>query len=97
MLELLEQKNVDISDKAQLTLFNPVGCSECKKTGMRGRIGVFELMQIDDDIRELMVRGITSGQIREAARQKGMRSMREDGMQKAASGITTIDEVLRVT
>ncbi|MFQ6044697.1 MAG: ATPase, T2SS/T4P/T4SS family, partial [Candidatus Poribacteria bacterium] len=94
-LELLTKNNVDISDKSRLTLFKSVGCSECRQTGYRGRTGVFELMPIDDDIRDLMVRGITSGQIRKAARQKGMRSMREDGMQKAANGITTIDEVMR--
>jgi type II secretory ATPase GspE/PulE/Tfp pilus assembly ATPase PilB-like protein len=96
-LELLTKNNVDISDKSKLTLFKSVGCPECRQTGMRGRIGIFELMPIDDDIRELMFRGITSGKIREVARKKGMRSMREDGMQKVASGITTIDEVLRVT
>jgi len=96
-LELLAQNNVDISDKSKLTLFKAVGCPECRQTGYRGRTGVFELMPIDDDIRECMVRGITSGKIREVARQKGMRSMREDGIQKMASGITTIDEVMRVT
>jgi len=96
-LELLTKNNVDISDKSKLTLFKSVGCPECRQTGMRGRIGIFELMPIDDDIREYTIRGITSSQIRTAARQKGMRSMREDGMQKAASGITTIDEVMRVT
>ena len=96
-LELLTQNNVDISDKSKLTLFKAVGCPECRQTGMRGRIGIFELMPIDDDIRECMGRGITSRKIREVARQKGMRSMREDGMQKVASGITTIDEVMRVT
>ena len=96
-LELLAQNNVDISDKSKLTLFKAVGCPECRQTGYRGRTGVFELMPIDDDIRECMVRGITSGKIREVARQKGMRSMREDGIQKVASGITTIDEVMRVT
>jgi len=106
-LELLTKNNVDISDKSKLTLsplskgvrglFKSVGCPECRQTGYRGRMGVFELMPIDDDIREYMIRGITSSQIRTAARQKGMRSMREDGMQKAANGITTIDEVMRVT
>ena len=90
-------RRVNISDKSKLTLFKAVGCPECRQTGYRGRTGVFELMPIDDDIRECMVRGITSGKIREVARQKGMRSMREDGIQKMASGITTIDEVMRVT
>jgi type II secretory ATPase GspE/PulE/Tfp pilus assembly ATPase PilB-like protein len=96
-LELLSNNNVDISDRSKLALFKPVGCPECRQTGMRGRIGIFELMPIDDDIRELMVRGITNNQIRREAMRKGMRPMRGDGMQKAASGITTIDEVLRVT
>ncbi len=95
-LELLPQ-NMDISDKSKLTLFKAVGCSECRQTGYRGRIGIFELLPMDEDIREMTVRGITSKQIRKVALQKGMRSMREDGIRKALNGITTTDEVLRVT
>ena len=96
-LELLAQNKVDISDKSKMTLFKAIGCSECRNTGMKGRIGIFELLPIDNDIREMMVRGITNDQIRREAIRKGMRPMRGDGMQKAASGITTVDEVLRVT
>jgi len=80
-----------------LTVCKVVGCSECRQTGYRGRTGVFELLPVSDEIREMIVRGITSEQIRRMALQKGMRSMREDGMQKVANGITSIDEVLRVT
>jgi len=96
-LELLAKDKVDISDKSKLTAFKPVGCPECRQTGYKGRTGVFELLPVSDEIREMIVRGITSEQIRRVALQKGMRSMREDGMQKVANGITSIDEVLRVT
>ena len=96
-LELLAKSNVDISDKSKLTVFKPVGCSECRQTGYRGRTGVFELLPMDEEIREMTIRGITSEQIRKVALRKGMRSMREDGIQKVANGVTSIDEVLRVT
>jgi len=98
-LELLAQNNVDISDKSKLTLFKSVGCSECRQTGYRGRTGIFELLPINEQMREMIsTRGVTADDIRKAAQKySGMRLMREDGLQKAVNGITTTDEVLRVT
>ena len=81
---------------------NPVyrigpGCEACKLTGYRGRLGIHELLVIDDEVRNLIMRSADSAEIRRAAAAKGMTTLREDGADKIMAGITTIDEVLRVT
>lgn len=73
------------------------GCDNCSGTGYRGRIGIFEILRITDEIRELIMRRATIGEIKEMAVSMGMRTLREDGIEKVKSGVTTIDEVLRVT
>ncbi len=76
--------------------FKGRGCRRCEMTGFRGRIGIFELMGLDEQINRLTLAKGSAAQIKEAAIQKGMRTLREDGLAKAASGVTTIDEVMRV-
>jgi general secretion pathway protein E len=81
---------------------NPVyrtgpGCERCKQTGYRGRLGIHELLIVDDEVRNLIMRSADSSEIRRAAAAKGMTTLREDGADKIMQGITTIDEVLRVT
>jgi type II secretory ATPase GspE/PulE/Tfp pilus assembly ATPase PilB-like protein len=73
------------------------GCKECSGTGYSGRIGIFELMLMDDDIRHLTITEADSNTLRKQAAQNGMRGLREDGWDKARQGITTVSEVLRVT
>ncbi|HSW39433.1 MAG TPA: type II secretion system ATPase GspE, partial [Acidobacteriota bacterium] len=73
------------------------GCDFCSNTGFVGRVGIYELMTINDDIRALMVGKADAGQIRKKALEKGMRSLRDDGWQKVCRGISSIPEVLRVT
>ncbi len=73
------------------------GCEECKDTGYRGRKGIFEIMVVNDEIRHLIYESAPSTEIRAVARRTGMATLREDGMKKARLGITTIDEVLRIT
>jgi general secretion pathway protein E len=73
------------------------GCKECSHTGFRGRVGIYELLIVDDMIRQLILNKSTSQEIREIARKKGMTTLREDGWKKVAEGITTVEEVLRVT
>jgi type II secretion system protein E len=77
-------------------LFRAVGCRECRQTGFRGRMGIFELLVTDESIRELTVQRAAASVILRAARQKGMRTLREDGWIKVLQGQTTIEEVLRV-
>ena len=73
------------------------GCDNCAHTGYRGRTGVFELITVDDRIRKLIVSKSDVNEIREAARQNGMKTLYEDGIEKIKAGTTTVSELLRVT
>jgi len=79
------------------TIYRPVGCPSCRNNGYRGRIGVYELLVSNDEIRDLATQRIASNKIKQAAVSAGMRTLRDDGWQKVVDGVTTIDEVLRVT
>ena len=77
--------------------YKGTGCKNCLETGYLGRTGIFELLVIDDDIRELIIKQQGSHIIKEAAVRKGMSTLREDGLRKAQHGQTTLEEVCRVT
>jgi len=79
------------------TFFRPNGCPNCRDSGYRGRTGIYELLQVDDDIRALVMDRADAGNIRRAAMASGMRTLRMDGALKALAGETSIEEVLRVT
>ena len=72
-------------------------CPDCKQTGYRGRLGIHELLIVDDEVRNLTMKAADSSSIRRVAAAKGMNSLREDGAEKVLGGLTTIGEVLRVT
>ena len=80
----------------EITLYKGEGCPYCKDTGYNGRVAIFELMVITENIRDLISQNFTTGKLREAAISEGMCQLREDGIKKVCEGITTIDEVLRV-
>ena len=82
---------------SSMPLYNGKGCEACAFTGYYGRLGIFELLIIDDDIRKLILKNADSNQIRETAKQHGMITLLEDGAEKIKAGITTLNEVLRVT
>ncbi len=69
----------------------------CFHTGYKGRTGIFEMLVIDDDIRNLITRGVDSSSIKKRATEKGMLTLRDDGARKVQDGITTVEEVMRVT
>ena len=73
------------------------GCDQCFGTGFTGRVGIFELMEMTDEIRKLVMQNADAAEITKAARHQGMRNLREDGWMKVREGLTTADEVLRVT
>jgi len=79
-----------------VTLWRGRGCEACRYTGYRGRIGIFELMRVNDEIAELIVRRAPLADIRDAAKANGMHELREDGLLKVLEGVTTPDEVMRV-
>ena len=85
--------------KAQIPdhMYHGVGCDKCGKTGYKGRKGIFEIFKVDDTIQRLIFDHAPATLLRQRAREMGMRTLREDGMLKVASGMTSLSEVLRVT
>ena len=79
------------------TLYRPKGCPRCRNLGYSGRIGIYELLVPDDGMIDLISQGSALNQIRERARQQGIKTLRVDGIEKVKSGITTLEEVYRVT
>ena len=82
---------------ANTTIYQSVGCRECRNTGFHGRHAIFEWMDSDDEIRRLILKNSSSDQIRDAARRAGMNTLAEDGWRLVRQGITTVEEVLSVT
>ncbi len=78
------------------TLYRPVGCSQCSKTGYKGRLALHEVMPMSEQLELLTVEHAPASQITEIARQQGMITLRDDGMAKVIRGVTSIDEILRV-
>ena len=75
----------------------PGGCEKCRGRGMKGRLGIFEIFQLTDDVRELVNSNLSSAQLRQRAREPGMRTLREDGIRKVLAGRTSADEIIHVT
>ncbi len=88
---------IDMLDKKEANFYKPEGCPVCLQTGYVGRSAVYELMLVDDRIRELINRNADSNAIKKAAREGGMLTLREDAARKALSGLTSLSEVVRVT
>jgi general secretion pathway protein E/type IV pilus assembly protein PilB len=82
---------------SETTLYKSVGCRECRNTGFFGRRAIFEWMDSDNEIRQLVLRNASSDQIRAAALKAGMKTLAEDGWRLVRLGVTTVDEVLSVT
>ncbi|MEZ5126228.1 MAG: ATPase, T2SS/T4P/T4SS family [Thermoleophilia bacterium] len=82
---------------AHLTIYNPVGCGKCFGTGYRGRIGLYEVLTIDDELRDLISADGTLLDIQRMARAKGVQSLRDDGIRKVLDGTTSYLELMRVT
>jgi general secretion pathway protein E len=78
-------------------IYKAVGCDRCIGTGYRGRLGIFEIMRLTQKLKSLILETYDSNQIQSAARREKMMSLRQDGIQKVLNGVTTIEEVLRVT
>jgi type IV pilus assembly protein PilB len=77
-------------------LYRPAGCSACAKTGFRGRLGIYEIMPVSEDIERMVVERASSDEIKRSAAGDGMIQLREDGLEKVRTGVTSIQEVLRV-
>ena len=82
---------------AHTKVMTPRGCAKCRGTGYKGRTGMFEVIEVTDDIRELIKSKATAQAFREVLRKRHVPSIRQVGVEMARAGVTTIDEVLRVT
>jgi type IV pilus assembly protein PilB len=84
-------------DLAKIRLYHGKGCRLCKQTGYTSRMGIFEILEVSEEIRPMIVSKVSSDEIRKKAMEIGMRTMLEDGVLKVFKGLTTIDEIIRVT
>lgn len=82
---------------AKQTVFEPVGCDQCARSGYKGRRALFEVLEVDEDIEGAIVRRENATQIRNLSLSKGMKTLREDGWAKVFAGVTSVKEVMRVT
>ena len=78
-------------------MFVPKGCESCHQTGYGGRISIIEMLMVTDEIRKLILEHADASSLTNAAMQQGMRTMYQDGLQKVVQGVTSLDEILRVT
>lgn len=89
--------NIDDAQLAESTIMGPNGCESCRHSGYRGRLGIYEMFNVDDEVRHLINENLSTPQLRRRARELGMRTLREDGIRKVLAGTTSASEVISVT
>ena len=87
----------DFKIERRQKLYRGTGCRDCRHSGYRGRVGIFELLPVDDEIREMILQRKSATDIQDAALANGLKLMREDGWSKVLKGVTTLEEIVRVT
>jgi type IV pilus assembly protein PilB len=95
--DLLAELQLKRSDLGDRKFFKGAGCDNCNNTGYKGRVGLFELMILNDKIREMIMTNATTDELRAEAEKDGMIALRDFGMKLASQGVTTLDEVVRET
>jgi type IV pilus assembly protein PilB len=95
--EALVEVGFSPDEAKQITTYKGQGCATCNHTGYKGRIGLYEVMEINDELRELILIGASALELRKKAIEDGMINLRESGLQKIRDGVTTIEEVVRET
>ena len=93
----LRSLNINPAQAANATFAKGEGCGDCNATGYRGRLGIFEIFVMNEEIQKMIYENAGTARLREKARSQGMRTMREDGARKVISGMTTIEEVVSIT
>jgi len=95
--EMLGGLDLRPEDVRGRTFYFGRGCEACNNTGYKGRTGIFEIMHIDNSLRDLIMQGSSTNVIREEAKKRGMRTLRDSGLMAVYDGITTIEEVIMAT
>ena len=93
----LRALRVEASQLEEADVMRPVGCERCRQTGYKGRMGIFEIFEIDDEVRHMVNNRASSMVLRQRARELGMRTLREDGVRKVLAGLTSAEEVISIT
>lgn len=93
----LRALHVEAGQLAEAQVMKPVGCEQCRHTGYKGRMGIFEIFAIDDEVRHMINKRTSTWQLRQRARELGMRTLREDGVRKVLAGLTSAEEVISIT
>jgi len=93
----LQELEIDPALAAELTVYHGAGCKRCGNTGYRGRMGIYELFVINEEFKQLIVDQASANVLKKAARRAGMRTLRDDGWVNVRRGLTSIEEVMRVT
>jgi type IV pilus assembly protein PilB len=93
----LRALNLEPGQLADARVMKPVGCEECRQTGYKGRMGIFEIFVIDDNVRHMVNNRRSTLMLRKRARELGMRTLREDGVRKVLAGLTSAEEVISIT
>jgi type IV pilus assembly protein PilB len=93
----LEQIGFTPDDASSVKAFKGKGCDKCNGTGYKGRVGLYEVMEISDELRELVLVGASSLELRRKAIEEGMITLRGSGLRKIKDGVTSVEEVLRET
>jgi len=95
--EMLWELDLTPEEVRGRTFYFGKGCEACNNTGYKGRTGIFEIMRLDDPLRDLILQGVSTNVIREEAKKRGMRTLRDSGLMAIYDGITTIEEVVAAT
>ncbi|MGJ8657229.1 MAG: GspE/PulE family protein [Akkermansiaceae bacterium] len=93
----LRMLNIDGGQMNDSSIYGPTGCEKCRTSGYKGRMGLFEIFKIDEEVSHMINDDLSSPQLRKRARELGMRTLREDGIRKVLSGMTSAEEVIAVT
>jgi type IV pilus assembly protein PilB len=99
LLQNLPPEIIDkhFADKQEIRIYKGAGCKICHSTGYVGRVGVFEILEVTPKVKQLIIEKAEADEIGRVARAEGMNTMLDDGINKVVKGVTTIEEVLRVT
>ena len=95
--ELLSELELEAKDVSGKKVYKGRGCDNCNNTGYRGRVGLYELLSVNDEIKDLIIESASTELLRDAARRNGMVPLRDAGLERAFEGLTTIEEVIRET
>ncbi|MEJ7709210.1 MAG: hypothetical protein WKF84_04955 [Pyrinomonadaceae bacterium] len=95
--EALVEVGFTPEESKTLKIYHGKGCETCNSTGYKGRIGLYEVLEVTDEMREMILIGASSMELRKRAVEDGMLTLRQSGLQKVRNGVTTMEEVVRET